>query len=101
MGRTKELTEEEWLRVIEGEEYVFENTPKPITDTQLSIIENLLQYAIIDPDELELITRQMFRYDYAEAEAMIKRLQLNQIDPISSGKNYSQTDILNKLNKIK
>ena len=94
-------TEQERLAYLDALLSDLENTPKPITDTQLSIIENLLQYAIIDPDEMELISRQMFRYDYAEAEAMIKRLQLNQIDPISSGKNYSQTDILNKLNKIK
>jgi hypothetical protein len=96
MGRTKEITQEEWLSDVE--QYIFEQ-PNVITGGQMSFIESLLQYAVIDHDEVDAILTNMGTYTYEEAEKLINRLQLNQINPILAGHNYSQTDIKNHLNK--
>jgi hypothetical protein len=100
MGRSKELIEQERLEYIDALlNDIQEEQPNVITGGQMSFIESLLQYAVIDHDEADRILNSMYSYTYEEAEKLISRLQLNQINPILAGHNYSQTDILNHLNK--
>lgn len=77
------------------------NTPiYPASDVQISILEGLTSTASISEEEKDYITRNLFSFTYQEAEDKINYLKDNQTDPITSGRNYSQTDINNHLNKI-
>ncbi len=67
---------------------------------RVHLIEQLLRTAALAPHELEDIDRELLGYiDEERAEELITYLYANQLDPISSGLNYSMTDINNKLNR--
>ena len=40
-------------------------------------------------------------FEVLEIESLEKQLEENQLDPITSGSNYNQTDILRHLKKLK
>ncbi len=66
---------------------------------QVSLIETLLKTANLPEKNKEKIDIDMFEYSYDEAQECINMLNENQVDAISSGNNYSQTDINKKLKK--
>ena len=69
-------------------------------DNELDRIEGLLQTAALQPEELNDLYRELKGViDQQRAEELLEYLYNNQIDPISSGVNYGQTDIKNKLNR--
>lgn len=64
-----------------------------------NVIESLL-YSSAIPVRLErLLWRRLYVNAFTDQEAdnVIEYLQNNQLDPINAGKNYTQTDIKNKL----
>lgn len=67
-----------------------------ISDNQMDYIENLLKHSNLDHDQREMIEREMSGYSSIEANECISMLKDKQLDPISSGFNYSQTDITEK-----
>ena len=62
-------------------------------------IEQLLVTSIIDHPERVHIYRELNNLSEERADELIEYLYKNQICPIQSGANYTQTDIKNKLNK--
>lgn len=71
-----------------------------IDEGLISLVESLLKtsnYSLVRRDEVH---RNLLSYTQEETEELIKDLTENQLDPIQHGLNYSQTDILNKLNKL-
>lgn len=69
---------------------------------KLDRIEGLLKTAAIQYELKEELYRELKgAIDTERAEELLEYLYSNQIDPIASGVNYSQTEIKNKINKIK
>lgn len=64
---------------------------------QLGMIESLLQVASISDEQRAKIESEMNDYSYHRAAACIKWLEENKLDPITSGQNYSDSDIQNKI----
>ena len=67
------------------------------TVNQINLIETLLNNCSIDHDEQDSIYGELSTMSAERAREVIAHLQDNQLDPISSGKNYSQQDIVNKI----
>lgn len=67
------------------------------TDEQYWLILALLDRALMSDEEKDLIKVSL--YTQEEADKLIQRLTGNQIDPITAGLNYNQTDISRKLRK--
>lgn len=67
-----------------------------VSDGQITYIESLLRHANISQEHNDKIYQEMHSYTSTEAAECITYLGNNQVDPISSGHNYSQTDIKNK-----
>lgn len=70
-------------------------------DDQLNLIESLLHNCSLDDEHARRIEKGLFSYSEEEANDIITMLLNNQLDPIRDGLNYTQTDINNKLNKMK
>lgn len=66
---------------------------------KINQIEDLLKNAIIQHEEKQEIYRELKSIEDQRADELIEYLYKNQICPIQSGANYTQTDIKNKLNK--
>jgi hypothetical protein len=66
----------------------------PLTSTQEDIIETLLQRCNFDHDERSRLETSSKSMTENEAEELIWYLKCNQLNPITSGWNYSQTDIV-------
>lgn len=83
----------EFLRAseLQSQNYLIEETP--CNEWQISAIEMLLKHSNIDHSEREDIERKMLSFSEEEAYKTIEYLRENQLDPIVSGFNYSQTDI--------
>lgn len=66
-------------------------------------IEKLLSLATIDIDwdRIEYIDKNWNEFTEIEYYAIISNLKQSQLDPITSGQNYNQTDILKHINKLK
>ena len=63
-------------------------------------IEGMLKSANLQHELKEELYRELKGViDQERADELIEFLYKNQIDPITAGGNYSQTDIKNKLNK--
>lgn len=92
MGRTKELREQydEW-----NEEVLV-----PISFSQLDHIDSLLGLSGISMKEKESIRSNMKGFTEEDGYITIQYLVDNMPDPITSGRNYSQTDIINHIKKI-
>jgi hypothetical protein len=69
-------------------------------DNDLDRIDGLLLTSSIQYELREEIYREMKGHvDQERADELIEFLYRNQVDPISAGANYGQSDIVNKLNK--
>lgn len=68
-----------------------------ITEGQYMMIENLLSTSTYEHEQRASIERNLHDYSRIEASNLIQDLQNNQLDAISSGMSYNQTDIKNKL----
>lgn len=80
------------------DEFEFYNNPiNMIESTQISYIETLLKHSNLDHDQREVIEREMSSYSAIEANECIAMLNDKQLDPITSGFNYSQSDISKKI----
>jgi recombination protein RecT len=69
------------------------------TDGQIMMIESLLLNVAIPHEDQSLIDREIPTMTAERASEVIQMLQENQLDPIRSGNNYSQTDIKQKIQK--
>lgn len=100
MGQNKEDFTNE--RMASGEEVPFEvDNLFKATDDQVDRIDVLLWNCSLNDEKKKAIEDKLFSYSGEEAESIIKMLLNNQLDPIKDGLNYTQTDILNKLNRMK
>lgn len=70
---------------------------EPRTTGQETMIEGLLETAEIEPSTYKDIFDSIPNLSFNEASKIIEFLQVNQKNPISSGDNYTQTDIQKKL----
>jgi len=69
---------------------------------QLSYMESLIENSLLSNHAKEKIYEKMQGFvSEGEAEESIGYLLNNQIDPIDSGFNYGQTDIIRKLKKLR
>jgi len=71
-----------------------------ITPSQEGLIESLLMTANVTPEQSQAIFRELPSMSGNHAQQTIKFLKDRQLDPLSSGNLYSQTDIQNKLTNI-
>jgi hypothetical protein len=95
------VNEKERMAYIDALLTDINNTPiEKATDGQLSYIETLIQTSSIDHDRADHILNNLESLSYTEAEELLRWLNEHQTDPIMSGRNYSQTDILNHLKKF-
>lgn len=92
MGRTKELREQDddWSGEVET----------PISYSQIEHIESLLPLSAIPMQYKDSIRDNMKSYTEEDGYLTINYLVDNLPDPITSGWNYSQTDIIKHLKKI-
>ena len=100
MGKNSEdfLNERDW-ETQEEIEKALEN-PFDAAPEKINHIEQLLRTSLYDPEQREEITREILGYiDQERAEELIEQLYKNQVDPITAGLNYSQSDIARKLNR--
>lgn len=75
--------------------------PEPmITEEQISIIDTLLLTSSLDEKNKIFVENNCRSFTFSKANDCIAKLKLNQIDPISQGNGYNQTDIKNKLKTI-
>lgn len=74
-----------------------DNSDYGITDNQRDYLESLLLNANIDPEESKYLYGELNIMTSERAAEVITYLKENQTDPISSGRNYSQTEIATKL----
>jgi len=83
----------EFLRAseIQSQDYLIEESP--CNEWQISAIEMLLKHSNIDHSEREDIERKMLSFSEEEAYKTIEYLRENQLNRISSGFPYSQSDI--------
>lgn len=73
-----------------------DNSDYKATDSQVDYIDGLLMTANINPEEVDSITRECTYMNSERASEIILYLKENQVNPITAGLNYSQTDIKNK-----
>lgn len=89
---------ERWDAVQEAIE--IDNEDYEASNQQYSYIENLLQTSAYDERQKSFIEREVeFGITTGRAKKIIEDLQMNQLDPINSGGNYSQGDIGKKIGK--
>lgn len=75
-----------------------DNSEYGATINQEDYIHSLLESSTYDHEHRARLEKQvMAGISRDEAEKMIEELKANQLDPISAGRNYSQTDIKNKI----
>ena len=67
------------------------------------LIESLEQCSSLDVDwtRLDYINENWNEFTEMEYYDLIEKLKDNELDPITHGRNYNQTDIKNHLNKLK
>lgn len=99
MGQSKRYFQDERLRDSEEVPFEVDNLFKA-TDEQVERIDSLLWSCSLDDVKKREIEDRLFSYSGEEAEEVIKMLLNNQSDPFKDGGNYTQTDILNRLNKM-
>lgn len=82
-----------------GHAIELENSDYGITDAQQDKIESLLLTASITHEAQQELFRELPIMSANRASEVIEYLIDNQVDPITSGHNYNQTEIKNKINK--
>jgi len=79
---------------IDNQDYI-------ISNEHANFLESLVMTSVYDPDMQEDLIRKLHSgITTDEADNIKKDLMLNQRNPISSGTNYSQTDIKNHLKEL-
>lgn len=87
---------ESWEKVQQAIE--IDNEDYEASNSQYSYIENLLETSMYDERQRAFIEREIeCGITNGRAKKLIEDLQLNQRDAISSGDNYSQSDISRKI----
>lgn len=69
----------------------------PATLGQVGYIESLISTSTFDEDMRDMFRGKIDDLTSGEAESIISELRNNQLNPITQGANYSQTDIKNEL----
>jgi len=85
---------------VVAEAIELDNQEYQATVGQLGFIEALLPTAAITPEEREQIESGLVDLTFHQAQRTIERLKDSQTDPITSGRNYSDTDIQNHQKRI-
>lgn len=75
-------------------DYLYNEVPIQAEGMQLEHIEQLLGTSCIDEERKRWIYKSMSTLTYPEANALILELQSKQVDRISSGLNYNQSEII-------
>ena len=76
-----------------------EPIPQDASEEQIIWIESLIRTCSLDERKLEQIEVRLSNgMTYDEAAKCVEYLKNNQTDNISAGRNFSQTDIVNKIN---
>ena len=70
------------------------------SEEQISLIESLVSRANISHEERETTVTDSLNYNVVEAHDKIEYLMANQLDPITSGFSYSQTEIKKSINEL-
>lgn len=81
-----------------GQAVELDNSDYGIQHWQTDKIESLLLNANIDPEVSRALYGELSIMSSDRANKVIEYLENNQTDPITSGRNYSQSDIKKKLN---
>ena len=71
-----------------------------ILSSQISFIQSLLQTSSLSDERVALIENEITNLTEDEGYEMINGLREFQLDPITHGARYTQTDIKNKLKHI-
>ncbi len=74
---------------------------KMATDEQINLIDTLLLTSSLAEEQKEYVEANCKNFSYEKALECIEKLNLSQIDRISQGSGYNQTDIKNKLKNLK
>jgi recombination protein RecT len=74
-----------------------DNSDYGVTDNQRDYIESLLVNANIEPEESRYLYAELNVMTSDRAKELIEYLKENQVDAITAGRNYGQTEIKNKL----
>ena len=78
-----------------------DNSDYAASDDQVSYIESLIQTSAIDHDERDIYYREIQgTLTASRASELIEMLRNNQLDAITSGHGYGQTEIVEKLKEI-
>lgn len=78
-----------------------DNSDYSATDDQINYIESLIQSSAIDHDERGKYYREIMEpMTASRASELIEMLRNNQLDAISAGHNYGQTEIVEKIKEI-
>lgn len=67
----------------------------------ISFIESLLLNSSLDENEKQKIEREVCDYNRADADKCIKHLQMHQLNSLTMGSHYNQTQIKNEIAKLK
>lgn len=67
--------------------------------SKATLIENLVHTSNYTDELKKEVVDGLHLYSEEEMDKIIELLNLNQVCPISSGRNYTTTDIINKLRK--
>lgn len=70
-----------------------------ISDNQFHYVEGLISTSTFEEHVKQDMEMQLSVCSRSEFDQIVQKLLDNQIDPISSGRNYSQTDIKNKMSQ--
>jgi phage RecT family recombinase len=74
-----------------------DNTDFMISDGQVNYIESLIQTSSFDERQRQWLEMEVSTMTAKRASEVIEQLKNNQLDPITQGKAYNQTDISNHL----
>lgn len=71
----------------------FQENDSLISQSQFSYIESLINTSSFDDDTKERLELELTSLTESKAADFIQNLEINQLDPITQGRNYSQSDI--------
>lgn len=75
----------------------FQDDDNLISQSQFAYIEGLIKTSSFDDDTKERLEMELTALTVSKVDDFIQNLELNQLDPITQGSNYSQTDIKNRV----
>lgn len=90
---------DKWEKI--GKAIDLDNDDYKISNSQSVIIEQLLNTCSFSEEKRQYLLENIPYLNHKEASELISDLKDNQVDPINSGSNYSQTDISKAISKLK